>query len=265
MPAVPAGAGVERRASPDRLRNPNPAPRAPARRRASSSSSGPTTLSRPPSSRPSHQPPRPTDADDPPATALQLPPPDHELKVAALMGRGHRATSTKSRRARFPPAAGSRLRATLAAYRAEFHDQGRVPSSASTAVAAAGEPSPAGERTARVLASYRRTAADRGRGQAQAFWPPSSPPATGPRGSRFPNILRRVAFFRTRRILATSVGAVNPGPIRRTRTRVHRGGAVGGSAPARVLEAGGRGQCIVSPSSPSSRSASSASASTMPT
>ena len=241
MPAVPAGAGVERRASPDRLRNPNPAPRAPARRRASSSSPGPTTLPRPPSSRPSHQPPRPTDADDPPATALQLPPPDHELKVAALMGRGHRATSTKSRRARFPPAAGSRLRATLAAYRAEFHDQGRV------------------------LASYRRTAADRGRGQAQAFWPPSSPPATGPRGSRFPNILRRVAFFRTRRILATSVGAVNPGPIRRTRTRVHRGGAEGGSAPSRVLEAGGRGQCIVSPSSPSSRSASSASASTMPT
>ena len=42
-------------------------------------------------------------------------------------------------------------------------------------------------------------------------------------------------------------------------------GAEGGSAPARVLKAGGRGQCIVSPSSPSSRSASSASASTIPT
>ena len=154
-------------------RTPPPEARAPARRRASSSSPGPTTLPRPPSSRPSHQPPRPTDADDPPATALQLPPPDHELKVAALMGRGHRATSTKSRRARFPSAAGS-SRATLAAYRAEFHDQGRVPSS-STAVAAAGEPPGRGNP---LGSSPGRTAADRGRGQAQAFW--SRPRATAP-------------------------------------------------------------------------------------
>ena len=50
--------------------------------------------------------------------------------------------------------------ATLAVYLAELHEQGRAPSSASTAVAAArfrarlvGEPSPAGERTARVLRS----------------------------------------------------------------------------------------------------------------
>ena len=66
--------------------------------------------------------------------------------------------------------------ATLAAYVAELHDQGRAPASAATAVAAAcfrarlaGEPNPAGERTARVLAGYRRTAADRGRGQARPF------------------------------------------------------------------------------------------------
>ena len=66
--------------------------------------------------------------------------------------------------------------ATLAAYLAELHDQGRAPASASTAVAAAcfrarlaGEPSPAGERTARVLGGYRRTAGDRGRGQARPF------------------------------------------------------------------------------------------------
>ena len=63
--------------------------------------------------------------------------------------------------------AGRRLEdATLAGYLAELHEQGRAPSSASTAVAAArfrarlaGEPSPAGKRTARVLAGYRRTAA----------------------------------------------------------------------------------------------------------
>ena len=66
--------------------------------------------------------------------------------------------------------------ATLAVYLAELHEQGRAPSSASTAVAAArfrarlaGEPSPAGERTARVLAGYRRTAGERGRGQARPF------------------------------------------------------------------------------------------------
>ena len=66
--------------------------------------------------------------------------------------------------------------ATLAGYLAELHEQGRAPSSASTAVAAARfrarlavEPSPAGERTARVLAGYRRTAGERGRGQARPF------------------------------------------------------------------------------------------------
>ena len=66
--------------------------------------------------------------------------------------------------------------ATLAGYLAELHEQGRAPSSASTAVAAArfrarlaGAPSPAGERTARVLAGYRRTAAGRGRGQTRPF------------------------------------------------------------------------------------------------
>ena len=73
--------------------------------------------------------------------------------------------------------AGRRLEdATLAGYLAELHEQGRAPSSASTAVAAArfrpvspGEQSPAGERTARVLAGYRRTAGGRGRGQARPF------------------------------------------------------------------------------------------------
>ena len=78
---------------------------------------------------------------------------------------------------------------TLAGYLAELHEQGRAPSSASTAVAAArfrarlaGEQSPAGERTTRVLAGYRRTAVGRGRGQARPFvasdLPRSSPPAT---------------------------------------------------------------------------------------
>ena len=68
--------------------------------------------------------------------------------------------------------AGRRLEdTTLAGYLAELHEQGRAPSSASTAVASArfrarlaGEPSPAGERTARVLAGYRRTAVGRGGG-----------------------------------------------------------------------------------------------------
>ena len=66
--------------------------------------------------------------------------------------------------------------ATLAAYLAELHDQGRAPASAATAVAAAcfrarlaRAPSPAGERTARVLAGYRRSAGDRGRGQTRPF------------------------------------------------------------------------------------------------
>ena len=66
--------------------------------------------------------------------------------------------------------------ATLAAYLAELHDQGRAPASAATAVAAAcfrarlaDDPTPAGKRTARVLAGYRRTAGSRGRGQARPF------------------------------------------------------------------------------------------------
>lgn len=66
--------------------------------------------------------------------------------------------------------------ATLAAYLATLHDDGRAAPSAAMAVAAArfrarltGQPDPAGERTARVLAGYRRTAGDRGRGQARPF------------------------------------------------------------------------------------------------
>ena len=66
--------------------------------------------------------------------------------------------------------------ATLAAYLAELHDQGRASASAATAVAAAcfrarlaDDPTPAGKRTARVLAGYRRTAGSRGRGPAQPF------------------------------------------------------------------------------------------------
>ena len=66
--------------------------------------------------------------------------------------------------------------ASLAAYLAELHDQGRAPASAATTVAAAcfrarlaRAPSPAGERTARVLAGYRRTGGDRGRGQTRPF------------------------------------------------------------------------------------------------
>ena len=66
--------------------------------------------------------------------------------------------------------------ATLAAYLAGLHDDGRAAASAAMAVAAArfrarlrGQPDPAGERTARVLAGYRRTAGDRGRGQARPF------------------------------------------------------------------------------------------------
>ena len=80
--------------------------------------------------------------------------------------------------------------ATLAAYVAELHDQGRAPASAATAVAAAcfrarlaGEPNPAGERTARVLAGYRRTAAGgarsaTARGAAAAASSPTPSPAS---------------------------------------------------------------------------------------
>lgn len=66
--------------------------------------------------------------------------------------------------------------ASLAAYLAGLHDDGRAAPSAAMAVAAArfrarlrGQPDPAGERTARVLAGYRRTATERGRGQARPF------------------------------------------------------------------------------------------------
>ena len=66
--------------------------------------------------------------------------------------------------------------ATLAAYLAELHDQGRAPPSAATAVPAAcfrarlaDDPTPAGKRTARVLAGFRRTAGSRGRGPARPF------------------------------------------------------------------------------------------------
>ena len=88
--------------------------------------------------------------------------------------------------------------ATLAAFVAELHDQGRAPASASTTVAAAcfrarlaRAPSPAGERTARVLAGYRRTAGDRGRGQTRPFG------GVGP--GRRPRHLRPAAAPRPRR------------------------------------------------------------------
>ena len=67
--------------------------------------------------------------------------------------------------------------ATLAAYLAELHDQGRAPASASTAVAAAcfrvrlaGEPSRAGERTARVFVGE-RSRCSRGGSHRAGNWP----------------------------------------------------------------------------------------------
>ena len=92
-------------------------------------------------------------------------------------GPGRRERQRPRRRSGRPPATPGQLEdATLAAYLAELHDQGRAPASAATAGDAAcfrarlaGRPTPAGERTARVLAGYRRTAGSRGRGQARPF------------------------------------------------------------------------------------------------
>ena len=100
----------------------------------------------------------------------------HRLAAASLSSNTRRAYSGALRRLDAWLAGRALEDATLAGYLAELHEQGRAPSSASTAVAAArfrarlaGEASPAGERTARVLAGYRRTAVKRGRGQARPF------------------------------------------------------------------------------------------------
>ena len=113
----------------------------------------------------------------PPTAAVERPPPTAlRLAEASLSPNTRRAYSGALRRLD-AWLDGRRLEdATLAAFLAELHDQGRAPASAATAVAAAcfrarlaGEPSPGGERTARVLAGYRRTAGERGRGQARPF------------------------------------------------------------------------------------------------
>ena len=111
------------------------------------------------------------------AAALdERPPPARRLAAASVSPNTRRAYSGALRRLDAWLAGRHLEDATLAGYLAELHEQGRAPSSASTAVAAArfrarlvGEPSPAGERTARVLAGYRRTAVGRGRGQARPF------------------------------------------------------------------------------------------------
>ena len=119
-------------------------------------------------------PPAPT---RPVAAALEGPAPAARRLVEASVSPNTRRAYAGALRRLDAWLAGLRLEdATLAGYLAELHEQGRAPSSASTAVAAArfrarlaGEQSPAGERTARVLAGYRRTAVGRGRGQARPF------------------------------------------------------------------------------------------------
>ena len=113
----------------------------------------------------------------PAAAALEGPAPAARRLAAASVSPNTRRAYSGALRRLDAWLAGRRLEdATLAGYLAELHEQGRAPSSASTAVAAArfrarlaGEQSPAGERTARVLAGYRRTAGGRGRGQARPF------------------------------------------------------------------------------------------------
>ena len=113
----------------------------------------------------------------PAASALERPPPTaRRLAAASLAPNTRRAYSGALRRLDAWLDGRPLEDASLAAYLAELHDQGRAPASASTAVAAAcfrarlaHEPSPAGERTARVLAGYRRTAGGRGRGQTRGF------------------------------------------------------------------------------------------------
>ena len=120
------------------------------------------------------EPPAPT---PPAAAALEGPAPAARRLVEASVSPNTRRAYSGALRRLDAWLAGRRLEdATLAGYLAELHEQGRAPSSASTAVAAArfrarlaGEQSPAGERTARVLAGYRRTAGGRGRGQARPF------------------------------------------------------------------------------------------------
>ena len=105
-----------------------------------------------------------------PAAALEGPAPSARRLVEASVSANTRRAYAGALRRLDAWLAGRRLEdATLAGYLAELHEQGRAPSSASTAVAAArfrarlaGEQSPAAERTARVLASYRRTAVGRG-------------------------------------------------------------------------------------------------------
>ena len=119
---------------------------------------------------------------DPPAAtrpdaALEGPAPAARRLVEASVSANTRRAYAGALRRLDAWLAGRRLEdATLAGYLAELHEQGRAPSSASTAVAAArfrarlaGEQSPAAERTARVLAGYRRTAVGRGRGQTRPF------------------------------------------------------------------------------------------------
>ena len=115
---------------------------------------------------------------DPAAAALAERPASAARRLAAAsVSLNTRRAYTGSLRRLDAWLAGRRLEdETLAGYLAELHEQGRAPSSASTAVAAArfrarlaGEQSPAGERTARMLAGYRRTAVGRGRGQARSF------------------------------------------------------------------------------------------------
>ena len=113
----------------------------------------------------------------PAAAALERPTPTaRRLAAASLSPNTRRAYSGALRRLDAWLDGRPLEDATLAAYLAELHDQGRAPASASTAVAAAcfrarlaRAPSPAGERTSRVLAGYRRSAGDRGRGQTRPF------------------------------------------------------------------------------------------------
>ena len=111
-----------------------------------------------------------------PAADQRAAPTVHRLAAASLSPNTRRAYSGALRRLDAWLAGRALEDATLAGYLAELHEQGRAPSSASTAVATArfrarlaGAASPAGERTARVLTGYRRTAGGRGRGQARPF------------------------------------------------------------------------------------------------
>ena len=133
----------------------------------------------------------------PAASALERPPPTaRRLAAASLAPNTRRAYSGALRRLDAWLDGRPLEDASLAAYLAELHDQGRAPASASTAVAAAcfrarlaHEPSPAGERTARVLAGADRRRprprADTGvRGGGPGRRPRHLPPAAAPRPRR---------------------------------------------------------------------------------